>query len=420
MQAIETECSALNEKVAAAEQTFTQSESSAHELGSAVRDAQARLVELRRSQQETSQRLEVMREGLSAERARRASIEQILSERAYTADAVQKLFNVAREVNSESATSGFHAVGLLADYAEVQEKYEGAIEQFLRDELEYVVVESFDHARAGISLLRDEMGGRATFFVDSLNKLNLPLPEADASLPMPAGVLGRLDRLVDFREPLGPAAKHFLTKLRTAYVVESAALAEQMANENPHSYFLTPEGTCYHGRMVSGGRAGEAGPLALKRELRQHEAEALRLEHEVNGQQAEMTRLENAIEEGEEQVASAIARQMEAEKSLVAATHQRDQARSELRRIEQQFAAEREEIARLRADAESARSRAAEARRKHAEASQSREAAETESTQVTEQLTRMRQDLQMLQEQAAARREELATMSERLATRGIR
>ncbi len=416
MRAIESECGALNEKVAAAEQAFAQAETSAQELGATVRKTQLRLVELRRTQQETSQQLERMREGLSAERARHASIEQILSERAYTADAVQKLFNVAREHNADSATGGFHAVGLLADYAEVHEKYEGAIEQFLRDELEYVVVESFDYARAGISLLRDEMGGRATFFVDSLNKLNLPSPEADASLPMPAGVLGRLDRLVDFREPLGPAAKHFLTKLRTAYVVESAAFAEQMANENPHSYFLTPDGTCYHGRMVSGGRAGEAGPLALKRELRQHEAEVLRLEQAANAQQVEITRLESAIAEGEDQVTSAIARQMEAEKSLVTATHQRDQARSELRRIEQQFATEREEISRLRADAESARSRAAEARRKHWEASQSREAAETESAQVSEHLLRMRQDLQTLQEQAAARREELATMSERLAT----
>ena len=414
IQAIESECAALNEKVAAAEQAFARAQISAQELGAAVRDAQVKLVELRRSQQETSQQLERMREGLSAERARRASIEQILSERAYTADAVQKLFNVARETDAEPAAGGFHAVGLLADYAEVQEKYEGAIEQFLRDELEYVVVESFDHARAGISLLRDELGGRATFFVDSLNKLNLPSPEADASLPMPDGVLGRLDRLVDFREPLGPAAKHFLTKLRTAYVVESAALAEQMANENPHSYFLTPDGTCYHGRMVSGGRAGEAGPLALKRELREHEAQALRLEQAVNAQQAEMTRLETAIADGEQRVASAIARQMEAEKSLVTATHQRDQAHSELRRIEQQFATQREEISRLRADAQSARHRAAEARRKHAEASQSREAAETESAQVSERLLRMRQDLQTLQEQAAARREELATMSERL------
>ncbi|MFZ3216402.1 MAG: chromosome segregation protein SMC [Candidatus Acidiferrales bacterium] len=415
MRAIESECAALAGKVAATEETFTLAEASALELGAMVRETQTRLVELRRGQQETGQQLERMREGLSAERARHASIEQILSERAYTADAVQKLFN-ASGARGDAGAGGFRAVGLLADYAEVQEKYEGAIEQFLRDELEYVVVESFDHARAGISLLRDEMGGRATFFVDSLNKLNVPAPEADASLPVPAGVLGRLDRLVEFREPLGPAAKYFLTKLRTAYVVESAALAEQMANENPHSYFLTPEGTCYHGRMVSGGRAGEAGPLALKRELRQHEAESARLEQAVNEQQAEMTRLEQAIASGEEQVASAIARQMEAEKSLVAATHQRDQAHSELRRIEAQFATEREEIARLHAEAETARQRAAEARREHAQAVQSREAAEMENTQVSERLSRLRQDFQALQERVVARREELATMSERLSS----
>jgi chromosome segregation protein len=416
MRAVESECSALTGKVAAAEETFTLAEASALQLGAMVRETQARLVELRRGQQETGQQLERMREGLSAERARHASIEQILSERAYTADAVQKLFNVNGEPSADTPGGAFRAVGLLADYAEVQEKYEGAIEQFLRDELEYVVVESFDQARAGISLLRDEMGGRATFFVDSLNKLNMAAPEADASLPVPDGVLGRLDRLVEFREPLGPAAKYFLTKLRTAYVVENAALAEQMANENPHSYFLTPEGTCYHGRMVSGGRPGEAGPLALKRELRQHEAEVIRLDRAVNEQQGEMTRIEMEIASGEEQVASAIARQMEAEKSLVAATHQRDQARSELRRIEQQFATERAEIARLHADAEAARQRAADARREHALAVQSREAAEAESAEVSGRLVRLRQDFQALQEQVVARREELATMSERLSS----
>ena len=416
MRAVESECSALTGKVAAAEETFILAEASALQLGAMVRETQARLVELRREQQETGQQLERMREGLSAERARHASIEQILSERAYTADAVQKLFNVNGERSADTPGGAFRAVGLLADYAEVQEKYEGAIEQFLRDELEYVVVESFDQARAGISLLRDEMGGRATFFVDSLNKLNMAAPEADASLPVPEGVLGRLDRLVEFREPLGPAAKYFLTKLRTAYVVENATLAEQMANENPHSYFLTPEGTCYHGRMVSGGRAGEAGPLALKRELRQHEGEVMRLDRAVNEQQAEMTRIEMAIASGEEQVASAIARQMEAEKSLVAATHQRDQARSELRRIEQQFATERAEIARLHTDAEAARQRAADARREHALAVQSREAAEAESAEVSGRLVRLRQDFQALQEQVVARREDLATMSERLSS----
>ena len=71
-----------------------------------------------------------------------------------------------------------------------------------------------------------------------------------------------------------------------------------MAHDNPHSYFLTPDGTCYHGRMVSGGRKGEAGPLALKRELRQHETEAARLDRIAQEQQAELTRLEAEIAAG--------------------------------------------------------------------------------------------------------------------------
>ena len=129
-----------------------------------------------------------------------------------------------------------------------------------------------------------------------------------------------------------------------------------MANEDPHSYFLTPEGTCYHGRMVSGGRAGDAGPLALKRELRQHETEAARLERSANEKQVQLTYIENEIAAGEQHVTQAIAQQMEAEKSLVAATHQRDQSRAELRRIELQFSSEREEISRLHA---AGRSRAA-------------------------------------------------------------
>ena len=66
-------------------------------LGAAARDAQARLVALRGAQQETAQQLKQTREALSAERARHSSIEQILSERAYTADAVQKLFNASGE-----------------------------------------------------------------------------------------------------------------------------------------------------------------------------------------------------------------------------------------------------------------------------------------------------------------------------------
>ena len=414
LQAIESQYSALTEKAATAEKTFQHAETQAHDLGKAVHDSQSRLGELRNGQNEAGQRLEVIRESLSAEKARRASIEQILSDRAYTADAVQKLFAVKLSEESDSSGNSFRAAGLLADYAEVQERYEGAIEQFLREELEYIVVESFDRARAGIALLRNEMGGRATFFVDSLHNVDAPTLEADGSLPLPAGVVARLDRLVDFRAPIGSAAKNFLTKLRTAYLVETSAAAEQLASENPHSYYLTLDGSCYHGRIVSGGRAGEAGPLALKRELRQHETEAARLEKISQQQQEELARLAEQIRDGESAVALAISQHVEAEKSLVGATHLLDQARSELRRIAAQLGTEHQEINRLKAEAQTARERAERSRQQHAEATRSRAAAEAESVEAAEKLQRMRQDFQALQERLGANREELATMTERL------
>ncbi|HTX16892.1 MAG TPA: chromosome segregation protein SMC [Candidatus Baltobacteraceae bacterium] len=416
LMAFEQECLALEARLAGAENAFALASRQAQMTGEAVRDAQANLSSLRQNQQETSRQLERMRQELSAERARHASLEQILRERAYTADAVQKLFNAGGSPQSDVSRAGFRAVGLLADYTEVQEEYEAAIEQFLREELEYVVVESFDQARAGVALLRDEVGGRATFFVDSIGGLEIDRSETESPSSMPGNFIARLDKLVEFREPLGSATKFFLKKLRAAYLVEGAAVAELMAREHPHNYFLTPEGTCYHGRMVSGGRKGEAGPLALKRELRQHETEAARLEQSAAKQQLELSNIQEQIVAAEAHIASATAQQMEAEKSLVAATHQRDQVRNESHRANQQFAAEREEIASLRAEAEAARARAERARRQHAEALSSRASAEAESAAAAEAIANLRLDFQGLQEQVTARREALAAMAERLSS----
>jgi chromosome segregation protein len=412
LRAMEHEHAGLQGRAESAATAFLKAEEESQSIGAAVREAQARLGSLRKSHQESSHHLEQVRQEFSAERARHASIEQILRERAYTADAVQKLFGAAENPTARR----FRAVGLLADYTEVREEYESAIEQFMREELEYVVVETFDQARTGVSLLRDEMGGRATFFVDSLSSLKIDTSHSNEELPAAPGVIARLDRLVDFRDPLGPAAKHFLTRLRTAYLVEDSAVAERLASENVHSYFLTPEGTCYHGRMVSGGRKSDAGPLVLKRELRQREGEISRLEAIIRYQQNELTKLAEAIASAEARLSSATAQHMEAEKALVAAAHHRDQARAEFSRAEQQLSGEREEIARLQAAAEAARARAEKARQEHAGAIQSRAAAEAEAAETSDKLAGLRREFQAAQEGVVARREELAKVNERLAT----
>ena len=309
---------------------------------------------------------------------------------------------------------GFRAVGLLADYAEVQEEYETAIEQFLREELEYVVVESFDQARAGVALLREDVGGRATFFVDSARTLDVDKMENGAS--MPGNFIARLDRLVEFREPLGPATKYFLKKLRTAYIVESIAIAEQMAHDNPHSYFLTrtaPAITAARfpavaratpGRWRSSANSASAKPKPRGSKCSPRSSRRI------------LSASKKKSAAGEMQLATASSQQMEAEKSLVAAAHQRDQARREFLRVDQQLDGEREEIARLRGEAEAARARAEQARLEHAEAVRIRAAAEAEAAEAAGKLADLRLDFQELQERVVARREELATMSERLAS----
>ncbi|MGH9817081.1 MAG: hypothetical protein ACRD6I_13465, partial [Candidatus Acidiferrales bacterium] len=305
---------------------FEAAEAEARTLAETVRAAQARIADLRRRKQETTERYDQLREQMAGVRARRGSLEQILNDRSYTADAVQKLF----AANGEGDARGFRAVGVLADYAEVEERHEAAVEQFLREELEYVVVETFDHARAGIAMLRDEVGGRATFFVDSLRKLNIE--PGDAPMPFTAsqGVVSRLDNLVNFKDPLGPAAKQFLPKLRSAFLVETAEAAEQLAHEHKQYCFVTTDGTCYQGRLVSGGRPGDAGPLAMKRELRQLEAEAAKLERAVEEAHAGVLWLEDELRNCEQSLEGSLAAQVSAEKALVSATHQREAAQVEL------------------------------------------------------------------------------------------
>ena len=156
--------------------------SRARALGESVQAMQLRVAAFHQERQQAAGACESLREALTGARARRQTLERILNDRSYSAEAVQKLFAA-----NSSAPRDFRAVGILADYAEVEPQYESAVEQFLRDELEYVVVETFDHARAGIDILRDEVGGRATFFVDSLRTLQLaadkPVVPFAADLP---------------------------------------------------------------------------------------------------------------------------------------------------------------------------------------------------------------------------------------------
>jgi chromosome segregation protein len=372
---------------------------------------QAAIAGHREQRDAITKQVEALRDSLAGVRARHSTLTQILNDRSYTADAVQKLF----AANERGGGKGFRAVGVLADYAEVEEKHEAAIEQYLRDELEYVVVETYEHARAGVSMLRDEVGGRATFFVDSLRNLRLSSEyEPIVNFRPEEGVISRLDKLVEFRDPLGAAAKQFLPRLRSAYLTDSTAAAEKMSRDNPQYAFVTPDGTCYQGRMVTGGRPDEVGPLGMKRKLRALDAEVLQLEHQMGEEQAALDAVAAELMASEKALEELDDRQREAEREVISATHRHSHMQSELARLGLELNVCQDELARIRGDVESARKRAERARNQHDAAALSRAEAEAESVRLAAELVQLRGSIHSEQTALATVRAEHAAMNERL------
>ena len=118
-------------------------------------------------------------DGLRAEYAsalgKKGSLEAVIAEHGYSTESVRRLFQ------SGTFQGGLAPVGVLADFLEVESRYEGVVEDFLRDELNYVVVKSWDAADEGLRLLRSDVDGRATFLVhpeDSQAKFSFIVDEA--------------------------------------------------------------------------------------------------------------------------------------------------------------------------------------------------------------------------------------------------
>jgi chromosome segregation protein len=388
-------------------------ESAGSQLGALNRQAaelQARIAVLRESRETATKEADILRDSIVGLRARHDMLTQILNDRSYTADAVQKLF----AANERGAEHAFHAVGVLADYAEVEEQHEAAVEQYLREELEYVVVETFDHARAGVSLLREEVGGRATFFVDSLRNLRPAEYEPIVNFRPEEGVISRLDKLLEFRDPLGAAAKQFLPRLRSAYLTESASAAEKLARDNPQYAFVTPDGTCYQGRMVTGGRPDETGPLGMKRELRTLDSEVTQLEHRAGETRAALETLTADLRSCEQSLEGISQQQHEAERNVFSAKHRHEQMQGELAQLGLELTVCQNDVSRIRQEVQNARMRAEHAANQLAAATATRAEAETESARLVEDLVQLRSAIQTEQNALAEARAELAAINERL------
>ena len=208
---------------------------------------------------------------------RHNSLSALLREHSYSTDTVRKLFR------SNSLWGGLAPVGTLADFLEVHDRYESVVDEFLRDELNYIVVKSWDAANEGMRLLKSDVDGRATFLVhpeDAQAKFSFAAGSAVPSYNHQDGVV-RLKDCIRVLDGFGSSLEVILPKLREGYVTPDSETARTLALENPHAFFLAPSGECFHNVTVTGGKPRAEGPLALKRELREIQQKLEAVENEL-------------------------------------------------------------------------------------------------------------------------------------------
>jgi chromosome segregation protein len=300
---------------------------------------------------EAKHRLDGLRAEFASALGRKGSLEAVIAEHGYSTESVRRLFQ------SGALQGGFAPVGVLADFLEVEPQHERVVEDFLRDELNYIVVKSWDAADEGLRLLRSDVDGRATFLVhpeDSQAKFSFVVDEAAHSAP-PGQPILPLKNTIRVLDGFGKSLEVILPKLRDGYLVPDSALGRELALENPDAFFLSHSGECFHNVTVTGGKQRAEGPLSMKRELREllrtledmentlrdGEAHVLLLGREIK----ELTSLLDRLEEDKR----------EADKQAMTSGHMLQQLDAEMERVSERLNAghaERQRLGTERADQE--------------------------------------------------------------------
>ena len=298
-------------------------------LASELANLRSALETKRTQEHETKRHLDSIRAEYATALGKKGSLEAVIAEHGYSTESVRRLFQ------SGAMQGGHMPAGVLADFLEVEPRYERVVEDFLRDELNYIVVKSWDAADEGLRLLRSDVDGRATFLVhpeDSQAKFSFVADESTHYAPTDDTVLP-LKKSIRVLNGFGKSLEVILPKLGNGYIVPDAAIGRQLALSSPDAFFLSQSGECFHNVTVTGGKQRSEGPLSMKRELRdvmqllenleralrENEILALTLGREIREHTSLLDRLEEEKREAEKQVMTSghLLKQLDGEMSRV-------------------------------------------------------------------------------------------------------
>ena len=349
-------------------------------------------------------RIDALRTECSELKARKESLEQVLAHRSYTTESVKRLFAALEKGRAPD----LRPQGVLADFVEVDPQFEKPAEEFLHDELEYVVVENWAQADRGLNFMRAELDGRATFLVHPEHGRN-----GNGHLPEPAigpetGILSRLSDSLRLSNGLAGRATTLLPRVSLCFMADDRASAQRLALDYPHLYFLTLDGLCYHGHTVTGGKKTASGPLAMKREARELGVVLQGKQKSLDEHIARLEDLDREIAILEAELEHLRGLQQAHEKDRVALEHEMRKLADDTNRVNSRLSVARIELDRLQRDA----GRSGEQRERSRVAVEEKEQLREQREQ---QLEDQRQFLEKLEIEAAALGEDHSALRAELA-----
>ncbi|MGC1417130.1 MAG: hypothetical protein WA817_17710, partial [Candidatus Acidiferrum sp.] len=254
--ALDREAQRLHEETTAANQQLESFGGQLGQLGLEFESASqrvnaltAQIAEVRRNLEEKraaetagKRHLDSLRGEYASAMGKKGSLESGINEHGYATESVRRLFT------SGAMKDGLAPVGVLADFLEVEDRYEHVVDDFLREELNYIVVKSWDAADEGLRLLRSDVDGRATFLVhpeDSQAKFSFLFDESSHRVSHGDSVVP-LKHCIRVLNGFGKSLEVILPKLGNGYIVPDQNAGRDLALENPNAFFLSQSGECFH------------------------------------------------------------------------------------------------------------------------------------------------------------------------------
>ncbi len=300
----------------------------------------------RSAEHDTKKHLDSIRSEYATALGKKGSLEAVIAEHGYSTESVRRLFQ------SGAMQGGNTPAGVLADFLEVEPRYERVVEDFLRDELNFVVVKSWDAADEGLRLLRSDVNGRATFLVhpeDSQAKFSFVADESHHYSPLNDTVLP-LKNSIRVLNGFGKSLEVILPKLGNGYIVSDPSVARELALSSPDAFFLSQTGECFHNVTVTGGRQRSEGPLSMKRELRDVLRLLEELERALREKEILALTLGREIKESTSLLDRLEDEKREAEKRAMTSGHLLQQLEAEMSRVRERIAISEGELQRLVAE----------------------------------------------------------------------